>query len=519
MKTLTLEDYLLDAQASLTKDEMKPVISNIKIVFSEKFGRVSQTFAASDLSTKIIGAFGGIYGALKQNLKDKRNSQNNEVVRAYMSYVASEGIIQLLQNGDDERITLTSDRKKFIDFNVDFDKTDQKTIYDIVTHFSNNLLDIPTLSNIKNEISSYFSLISGYCLDKIDSPLMLEHTKEFSNLRIIGKNFVVDGIKKKEVKTISRGRVKDDNDYAKGLTEFVLDPVKRDDIVANEKGIELIEDIIPCLMHYNPKEQNNFFKGFPQYILFAGESGTGKTMLARYAMTYAKEIAEKHNLPLSLVKLEFEGKMQYGPVGDLRKQFSEIEQGNRTYIVFLDEIDKKIPSSDGSAREGYRDDIVGEFLRFRGGGDYINKGNYILIGTSNTTKNIHPAILSVCEIEEVEGPRTKKEKTQVLYNNLSKGVDLGYVQIKDWQKVGGYLDKYDLTGRDLFNISVRSEHKYRKIANKLGFSLERTSEQKGVLTKEIIKGVNNDFVTRDDDIINEIIHQSQKSGKVRNYVG
>ena len=82
---------------------------------------------------------------------------------------------------------------------------------------------------------------------------------------------------------------------------MILDPVRRDDIVANEMGINIIETEVPCLLHYDSVEKRNPFLGFNQYILFVGDKGTGKTMMARYGMTLAKEVGEKNNISLSLV--------------------------------------------------------------------------------------------------------------------------------------------------------------------------------------------------------------------------
>ncbi len=518
MKTVNLEDRLLFNEAAHTLDSMKYKLDNIKLTIYEKFGSSSVSENGYDLIQKTISEFGAIYGALGKKLKSTRNEKTNEFIRTYMTYVASEGLIQLLSSKHNEHLLVSRiDMDYFFDFNINFNKTDRTILVDIINNFHQELQSSQSLSNLKNELNAYFETINNYCLDNLNSPLMSDEFNDFANLKITGKNFVVEGIKKKREQKLSKTKSNKKKLLTKDLGELVLDPVKKDDIVANEMGIDLIETEIPNLMHYDTKNQINAFKDFNQYIIFVGKPGTGKTMLARYAMTYAQNIAQKNNIPLSLVKLDFEDRYQMGPVDNIKNQFSEITKGNRLYIVFIDEIDKKIPSSNGTETEGYRSDIVGEFLRFRGGGDYINKRNYLFIGTSNTPSNIHPAILDVCHIEEVEGPRTKKEKVKVLYNSLSEGLNLGYVQIGDWKTIGDYLDEANLNARNIVSIASNAKTKYKKIASQIDYSLSPSDKQK--MIKKIISKQGNGFVTRDEDVINAIINQSQKSNKIKNYVG
>lgn len=516
MKELTLEDYLLDSQSSLTKESYKYLIKNIKIKFYYNFGKTPEISNSSDLTSKIIGVFGGIYGALAHKLKDSRNKDNDNFIRTYITYVSSQGILDLIQNGNDEVKSLNFKKYYDVNFSINFNDSDQKTKSDVINHFYRELITLPSLNDIQQEISGYYSKVSDYCLEILDSPLASKFKEEFSELKVIGKNFVIEGLQNRIKFTSENQFMPKKNDYAKGLTEFVLDPVKKDDIVANKQAIKLISDVIPCLMHYKCNEQKNAFDGFDSYILFVGEPGTGKTMLARYAMTYAKSIADQHNLPLSLVNLNFEDRFQYGPIENIRKQFSKINQGNRIYIVFLDEIDKKIPSAQGFSNEGYRNDVIGEFLKFRGGGDYINKGNYILIATSNTPDQIHPAILDVFNVVEVQGPKTIKEKTDVLYKNLYEGINSGYVKINDWNKIGELLGKYDLRARSIVNIAENSKRKKRAIAPEINYNLSLFEEYK--LIQEIVSEVGNGYVSRDEDIIDSIIKESKKQSKVKNYV-
>ncbi|MBL7051020.1 AAA family ATPase [Candidatus Woesearchaeota archaeon] len=520
MKSINLEDRVLDSAALSTKEELKPLLDNLKINLTSRFGSEANSFKASDLTKKVVGMYGGVYKSLKDELSKQRikgKSYEDEFFRSYLTYVASEATIQLLENGGERTLVKSYGARRPINFNLTLNKTDQTTLTDASKGICNAVLNSNSLNNVKLEIKSYLRTLGDYVLEKIDQPIHSNLKKKYKNATIGGKNFKVDGIKKP--KNVDQKLGQPESDYKKGLEEVILDPVRRDDIVANEGGISIIETEVPCLLHYDPIEKRNPFFGFNQYLLFVGDKGTGKTMMARYGMTLAKEIGEKHNMSLSLVKLEFEDRWQYGPLENIRKQFSEISEGARPYVVFIDEIDTKIPSRGNGLKDGYRKDIIGEFLKFRGGGDYINKGNYIIMATTNEPNNIDPAILNVFKVENLMGPETPQDKLQVLYNNLRSGISQGYVQVKkeEWATIGEILGQYELTGRDLVNIANGAREKYRGVASSIPFEGRATAKEK--MTRQILSRDGMEYVTTKQDIIGSITSQIEKEKLIeRSYI-
>ncbi|MFH1769982.1 MAG: ATP-binding protein [archaeon] len=516
MSSIKLEDHIMRAMGIMTTRDMTPLLSNIEITLPGKFGSHSASLKAVDDTKKAVVSFGSIYNSVASALEEERSENDyheDEFVRLYMAYVASEGTKQLLGNGTKTNLSMNISTKRLpVNFNLDVTKTDKMTLSDALDGLYSRALGSVSSERVKDDVKSYLDLLSDYCVERMNEPLISSYMKNLKDVTIVGKGFKVEGIVKKEkiVAKNKSGKPSETSEHAKDLEEAVLDPVIKDDIVGNKSAIKIMDTEIPCLMHYDLKEGRNIFKGFQQYILFVGGPGTGKTMMARYGMTIAKDIGDKHNIPVSIVKLDFEDRWQYGPLENMRKQFKEISEGNRPYIVFIDEIETKIPSRSDGTSDGYRNDIIGEFLRFRGGGDYINKGNYIILATTNKPQKVDPAIIDVFKVEEVPGPKTPDEKAQVLYNNLRSGIDMGFIQVKNWEKIVNSLGQYNLSGRDLFNIAKETGTKYRQIAQ--GTPYGSSATEKEVFIGNLLKKDGKMYITKEDDIINSIMLQVAKGG-------
>ena len=515
MQNITLENHLLNAMGEMTKDRYKPVLSNLEISINEKLGFSEESFHISNMAKRTLALYGGIYNSLRSKLNSVRKHQKNNsnsknatnFFRIYMNYIASNGTNQLMGANQNQTNKICSSNPynnyKYWNIDINLNKTDEIALNSVMIPLYNALEKSSSLTNAKSNISDYLNCVEDYCVEKMSSQIFSELHEQYKKINILSQNFQVLGISEREIQQgidekINQTLAK--NPHQKKLEELILNPIQKQQIIGNESGLLTIETEIPCLMHYDSINMQNPFEGFNQYLLFAGEKGTGKTMTARYAMTLAKNISEKHGKELCLVKMNFEDRYQCGPLENIRAQFSQLNKGNQIYIVFIDEIDTKIPSRNNGMGDNYKKDVIGEFLKFRGGGDYINKGNYMFIATTNQPNNIDPAILNVFKVENLQGPITKQQKTQVLYNNLAEGMEIGYVQIKKWGEISEYLDNYHLNGRDLTNIAKDAKQKYRRIASLVPFgnSVQETQYNiKKMLSKT-------DCITTEKDIIDSI---------------
>lgn len=520
MKSINLEDRVLNYKSSDAIEDFEPITKNLKMELASKFNRSSDSYKIGDMIEKLIGWYGGIYNSLKSKLESDRKYIKNgdEFYRLYFTYIASEGVRQIMDGNGESILTNTRQSIIPINFNIPLNKTDYSTLQKVIKGICNTSLKGNSLVNVGTGIKRYFEMLSSYAVDGINEPQNSNLRKSYEGVEVIGKGFKVKGIKKPIVINKENNHIQEKEDY-KGLEDVLFKQVSRNEIVSNEKGINLVEDTLPALMHFNPKTKSNFFgDDFIQYVLLSGYSGTGKTMIANYAMTLAKNKAKNNGIPLSIVQLNFEDTYQDKPVLNLRKQLNDITEGNRAYIVFIDEIDTKIPNRNNNLRE-YKRDVVGEFLKFRGEAGYINRGNYLMIATTNATNNIDPAILQVFTKVEVPGPLTAEDKAKVLYKNLLKGMSIGYIKINDsdWPKIGGLLEQYNLNGRDIKEISKESKKKYLLLADQIPYNASEIRKKQ--LVKKLISNGDQTYITTVNDVINSI--ENRFKGKLleqKNYL-
>ncbi|MCK5107713.1 MAG: ATP-binding protein, partial [Nanoarchaeota archaeon] len=420
-------------------------------------------------------------GGVFSSLLSKCNETNSDFIRAYSSYVASSVILSLIKD---------QPKKSNIKFDIPFSITDRTTLVRAIKSLTEYVQDSYSFSSVKRKTSSFFSEFLGYTLAKINSSDFTDLRKKYSNYIIKGPNFEINGLEKV---LLEKQLEKQKSEFK--ITPYIFSPIEREDIIGNQQAINAVESSVNCLMHYSNGE-NPFF-GFDQFLAFLGGPGTGKSMTAVYAMSLAKNISEKYNIPILISELNFEDSFQYGPLINLRTQLQKISTANKPHIVFIDEFDSKLPSRSSLVNSSYKSEVIGEFLRFRGGA-YTNNGNYLFLITSNNPSGIDPAIFRVFNPLYVQGPRTPEEKLEVLQRNMNKGTELGYVKINDWESILHSLEGTELTGSDLNKIAGWAEEKFRKISSIIPFNLSTDEKLK------LIKSKGKKYITTEQDVLRAI---------------
>ena len=484
MQTITLEEHVLDASSETAKIDARPLLSNLELELDSNLKSKEEAHSALNNTKRVVGIYGGVFNTLASKIN---SSENPEFIRSYFSYIASCAVVSLIQGNQTSDKARNNNSLNNNIFNIPFNVTDRSALMGAIKSLTNYLATSFSLSAIDRNTNSFFASLSDYVLAKINHPRFSELRKKYQQIGIKGPNFEISGLE--EVLVQEKGKT------PKGLTPFYFNTIKREDIIGNAEAVRTAESSINCLMHYS--DNKNPFFGFDQFLAFLGKPGTGKSMAAIYAMGLAKTIAEQYNIPISISELNFEDSFQYGPLVNLRTQLQEISKGDKIHIIFADEFDSKLPSRNSLVNSSYKSEVVGEFLRFRGGA-YPNKGNYLFLITSNNPSGIDPAMFRVFNPIYVSGPRTADEKLEVLQKNLSKGATLGYVQIKNWQNILSAVEDTNLTGADLSKIASWAEEKFRSISSTIPFNLSLDAKSK------LIREKAPQYTTTEQDVLNAI---------------
>lgn len=372
------------------------------------FDALGSSFSKNSPATKTLTDF---IEDFEENKSGKTDEKSSEFNRAYALYVASE---QILENSNtNSRIYMDKD----IDFSSDNDLVETTSEGWTQAIIENSNISLQEITN------AYFSSIKE---------------KSFREMKKFGN--------------------------PQKYIEFNYQPTKIanfDDIVGNEVAKLEVYNAVRNLFSYDSKGKKNAqLKAgrLNSHILLVGEPGSGKSMIAEYAINFGKELAEKHNVTLNSGELHFNSENQDGPIIELRKQLKEINKGEDLYIIFMDEVEDKFPLS--THNQEHKGETVNELKKFIEGVEYQNKGNYIIFAATNHLNKINKEINSRLKSTtyHCKGPISAKEKATVFKANLEKQVNEKYFEF-EWNEVNELFSKYTLSGRHLRDAA-------KEIANK-----------------------------------------------------
>lgn len=501
MRTITLEDRLINIMTRVSLDRAKPLLSVLESDLTRRFNYVNETKQAISFTEKIIGHYGGIYLALKQDLKKDINNPNFR--KKYFNFIACEATLQ-----------------KFGMDNLSFNQSQvispmqylpSHELNEVIKSVYNLTASSKSIPKISQNINQFLRNNSTSLVGEMSLPIFNQEKQIVEDWAIKGNGFEVSFNKLKQ--KIIQGHQQNINNsnlqekietHVRTLRPHNLNPLKQKDIFGNEDAISLVNNEVPCLFAYDNLEKRNPFLGFSSYLMFVGLPGTGKTMLARYAMSLGKSLAEKYHKPLSLVQLDIKDSWKNGSYLNLESQFQEINKGDKIYMVFIDEIDKALA---GDQDQG----AVEQFLKFRGGAEYNDKGNYIILSTTNNPEVIHKGIMRSFNILNIEGPKTIDDKINLLRNNL-QGT---YLKINSWDSIYDAFSKYDLTGSDISKIAERTKMKSRRLAKEVSLIGSATDIEYRI--QELMKFGNPKYLANEGDILNAISFQIKGRESVRGY--
>ncbi len=436
----------------------------------------SQAPEKARLATAIATEFSTIYLASSAELA-KIIIRNQEMVNLASSAIAAQGVVQGCGKKASKKIIDQSmPGRSYPDYNgFAFNNSPKYVIDTYLTKFQDFIISGRSSSDICAEAQFFFSGLAQTLTDLVHHGPYQKYRTFLQGLVVTGPQFRFEGFKPPKVSQ-SQEESAANEELSRGFEILNIGPdnyVERKDIVGNELAVHKLRHAVYKLMAFNANEKVNPFKegrctyGFSQGFLLSGQTGTGKTLTAFYGISLADQLARKWKKPFLPVKFDICTSYQEGGYQMLKHQLDSLSAGEKIYLVFIDEIDGLFTNRDEPDSNLYQRQKLNLLLSFLSGG-YANRGNYVMVATTNKPSLVDTA-LSDARLDHIvcEGPLTAEQKSQVLQLHLSDGIRAGIVTVSDWKSLGEQAYQLQLNGRRL-----------QKAASVcLGVSTEFTPEQ------------------------------------------
>jgi len=168
-----------------------------------------------------------------------------------------------------------------------------------------------------------------------------------------------------------------------GDYEVVESDISFDNVGGNEKAKGLLTEI--ALQFADPQVHTKWDDPIPKGVLFYGQPGTGKTMLAK---AFAKEAdAAFVAVPVSELRDKFYGETEK----NLEKLFKEAGKHNGPVVIFFDEIDSLLIDRRGIPPSHPDAQLVNAFLQAMDG--MKSAKNVMVLGATNYPERLDKAAI------------------------------------------------------------------------------------------------------------------------------
>lgn len=158
--------------------------------------------------------------------------------------------------------------------------------------------------------------------------------------------------------------------------------VRFSDIIGHDEVIEDLGFIVELLK--NPNKGNDLNAKVPRGILFSGEPGTGKTLLA-------KAIAGESNVPFIYMNASNFIELYVGMGARRVRELFKVARKNSPCIIFIDEIDAIGQARGNNRGNSENDQTINALLQEMDG--FKDKGNIFVIAATNTPDNLDKALV------------------------------------------------------------------------------------------------------------------------------
>ena len=328
-------------------------------------------------------------------------------------------------------------------FNLLTDNSSMERNIDIIANRLKNSF-VKTLeyesSNLEQRIDSFYTSLLSY------SKSQLEKNNNDPSIVITYKD-----------RKITFPKLDVSVDYSQANNSFKK--YENEVIAGNTEAKRLLFQAMDFLLCYDiNKKKNDLLEviDFPKTISLIGKPGVGKTMLITKALNYINTKAQELNKDFNLIKIDADTKSEYRSLSEryLKKNFELAKRGNSIYLILIEEFDTKIFSRSNIDKNHLGEQsFTGTFLECLEGTDsYL--GNYYVLTSFNRMIDCDGALKRrlMEKVIFMNGLEKPEDHVLIFKNKLRKGLNAGYVKIKDWSAIGKKSLSFNYQGGDIKNI-------------------------------------------------------------------
>jgi len=327
---------------------------------------------------------------------------------------------------------------------------------------------------------------------------ILSHTEDpaYNKLKDIKwkiGNYEIEGMKEIITSTIEVGSAtiedKERQQFYTPLKYLTIpknEVLPRNRIVGDQSIVDYLERMIVALFCYNPTAGFNPLKDeediFTSAILLEGNPGTGKGVVSYHTIDYAERLNQRLKGNLVVTEFIVDSSWKSGKILKLRSQLEQIGNENKLFLIFQDEITRLLKKEGAQNGDSDNEDVVLELQKFLNG-TYPNRGNYIMLATTNKLTSIPKAIRDRFYLQSWTGAESAEQKAELYRFKLERGLSKGYVKVNDdeFRRLGLMAYESGLSGRYIAHICKTIKQKCFRWQD----TAELLQAREGDITKQI----------------------------------
>lgn len=351
----------------------------------------------------------------------------SDVVKAFAVFAATKMVSEQQKSSEDE--------KDFI--KIDFSEDITTIVFrDILLGFLNACKD----GNILSKTQAFFKHLNNAAL-KFST--LQKDSNVFSKFNLKIGSTIISGFTVKN--TSFQSKI--------GHTSW-------DDIIGNDDLKSSLRFLIDDLLCYSVEDGKNpamEVSSIPTTVMIWGKPGTGKTLALRAASNHLLQKAERIGKG-SVVKVLILGtdamsKFKGESSANLSAIFSEAMNPEGISLLFIEDIDALFPSREELKNEPEDKQVFQTLINNLRGLTTENRGNYIVIATSNKPALLDNALLQRFNLTlEVAGPKNINEVNKMLFKHLKDKLKSAKFNDDLLLKCSEIIYQNSLVGRDIDNI-------------------------------------------------------------------